>query len=186
MAARAQSCSCSCPPAGGAAKSGSITLKRKCAQRSWGRDRGEVFFIGCRWFCFSHHCGGAASVYTGLGGAVARHPVRELGRASHNQFFPGTRSGDRGQELEQIQQPVTPLNLKALAERQRHGFRAQRRHEAGTGLPPKGTFQESDHHHCRHRSNVRRSMPKVSRSDFTRSGVNPWTMAETSTTTRPA
>ena len=41
-------------------------------------------------------------------------------------------------------------------------------------------------HHWRQRSSVRRSMPKLSRNNFTRSGFRPWIMAETSTTTKPA
>jgi len=55
-----------------------MTLNRKCAQRSWGRELDDVSFTGCRDFYFSHRFGGAAMVYTGLPGGVARHLLREL------------------------------------------------------------------------------------------------------------
>ncbi len=48
----------------------------------------------------------------------------------------------------------------------------------------KGLSQKVTNLHCRHRSSVRRSMPKASRNDLTRPCVSPWTMVETSTTTR--
>ena len=67
-------------------------------------------------FIFSHHFGGAALVYTGHSGGVARHPLRELEWASHNQLFPGGWGGDRGQELEQLQKPIAPFDFKAHAQ----------------------------------------------------------------------
>src|SRR5208283_39966 len=120
LAASSWSCAWSWPGAGGAAKSSPITLKRKCAHRSWDRKVDDVSFTGCRGFYFFHPFGGAAQVYTRLPAGVARHPVRDLGRTSHNQLFPGAGRRDRGQELEQLQQPVAPFDLKAHAQGQGH------------------------------------------------------------------
>ena len=80
--------------------------------------------------------------YTPLGTFVARHPLRELGRASHNQLFPGGRGRDRSQEFEQLQKAVAPFDSKADAQRQGHRLLAQRRHEAGASLFPKRTLDE--------------------------------------------
>jgi hypothetical protein len=61
-----------------------MTLKRKCAQRSWGRDGNEVALTGVVIFIFSHHFGGAATVLCLPPTAVAWHLLRELEKASHN------------------------------------------------------------------------------------------------------
>jgi len=53
LAASSWSWAWSWPGPGGAAKSGPITLNRKCAQRSWDREVDDVSFIGCRDFYFS-------------------------------------------------------------------------------------------------------------------------------------
>ena len=52
LSAKAWSCACNWPRAGGAAKSDPITLKRKCAQRSLDRKGGSSFFIGCQFVRF--------------------------------------------------------------------------------------------------------------------------------------
>src|ERR1022692_5140304 len=64
LAASSWSCPWSSPREAGAAKSGPMTLNRKCAQRSWDREVDDVSFIGCRYFHFPHLFGGAARVYT--------------------------------------------------------------------------------------------------------------------------
>jgi hypothetical protein len=53
LAASSWSRPCSSPRPGGAANSGPITLKRKCAQCSWGRASDGVSLIGCVIFIFS-------------------------------------------------------------------------------------------------------------------------------------
>src|SRR5436309_10748075 len=93
-------------------------------------------------FYFFHPFGGAANLYTSLPAAVAWHPLREWERASHNQLLPCGRRRDWGQELEQVQKPVAPLDRKAHAQGQRHRFLAQRRHESGASCSPKRTFQD--------------------------------------------
>jgi len=54
-----------------------------------------------------------ALVYTNRGGGVARHPLRDRKGASHNDLFPGGRGGQRGEELEQVQQAVAAFDFKA-------------------------------------------------------------------------
>ncbi len=114
-----------------------MTLKRKCAQRSCGREVGEVVFIRCDILIFFHHFGGAAWVLPNLLAAVARHPLRELERPSHNQRAPGRGRRDRRQEPQQVHQPFARLDLEAQAQRQGHGSVIQRRYEPGTGFLPK-------------------------------------------------
>jgi hypothetical protein len=116
-----------------------MTLKRKCAQRSWGRDDNDVSLAGSV-ILFFHHFGGAATVPYLPPSAVARHLLRELESALHNQLLPSCWSSDRGQEQEQIQKPVAPFNIEADAQRQGQRLLAQRRHEPDARLSPKGTF----------------------------------------------
>jgi len=75
---------------------------------------------------------------------VARHPLRDWERASHNELFPGSRGGDRSQKLEQLQKPVAPFDPKAHAQGQGHRFWAQRRHKPGASCSPKRAFHEED------------------------------------------
>ena len=96
LAARAWSCACSWPRAGGAAKSGPITLKRKCAQRSWDREVDDVFFIGCRDFYFFHHFGGAAGFTPALP-SVSPGILCGSGSEPHiTNCFPGSRPWSSG------------------------------------------------------------------------------------------
>src|SRR5436309_9650426 len=71
LAANSWSWTWSWPRAGGAAKSGPITLKRKCAQRSWNREVDDVSFIGCDYFIFSTTSVVRSRFYTSVLGAVA-------------------------------------------------------------------------------------------------------------------
>src|ERR1035438_5539464 len=144
LAASSWSCPWSSPREAGAAKSGPMTLNRKCAQRSWDREVDDVSFIGCRYFHFPHLFGGAARVYTRIPAPVARHPLRDWERASHNELFPGSRGGDRSQKLEQLQKPVAPFDPKAHAQWQGHRLWAQRRHKPGASFSPKRAFHEED------------------------------------------
>lgn len=119
-----------------------MTLKRKCAQRSWDREVDEVVFIRCDIFVFSTLFGGAAWVLPNVPTAVARHPLRELNRASHSQRAPGGRCRDRRQKQEQFNQPLALFDLEAQAEGQGHRLSRQRRHEPGARISPKRTVHE--------------------------------------------
>jgi len=77
-----------------------------------------------RHFYFFHPFGGAATVLYPPPSAVARHLLRELEKASHNQRLPSRRGGDRGQEAKQIQQPVASFDIEADAQRQGQSFLA--------------------------------------------------------------
>ena len=78
-----------------------------------GPGRQRRYFDRRRHFCFFHHFGGAARVLYPPPLVVARHLLRELERASHNQRLPSSRGGDRGQKPEQIQKPVASFDIEA-------------------------------------------------------------------------
>ena len=64
------------------------------------------------------------------------------------------------------------------------------RHNAGMNRARASRQKElstkTTNHHWRHRSSVRRSMPRTSRRRCIRWGFKPWCMADTKTTTTPA
>ena len=166
LAASSWSCPWSSPREGGAAKSGPMTLNRKCAQRSWDREVDDVSFIGCRYFHFSHPFGGAVRVYTSLPAAVARHPVRGKEPPSNRPFQRNRTGGNRRQEFEQLQQPIPPLVHR---EDSTQATGAKFSDRCGGKNRARAAFQKElctkvCSHHSRQRSTVRRDPRPSSRA----------------------